>query len=100
MSAQKCILCHLVLAFSEFQSDVFLGKDLEILHGLWSAGIAADFYSYNLHEEISLEDVQEYCKHNHIKHMVTLKESEKDFIRLRSFEKDSKKDERFDDVNK
>ena len=77
-----------------------LGKDLEILHVLWAAGIAADFYSYNLGDEVSVEDVQEYCKVNKIKHMVTLKEFEKDFIRLRSFEKDCKRDERFDDVNK
>ena len=46
------------------------GKDLEILHSLWSAGIAADPYTYNLHQDFTLEDVQEYCKLNNIKHMV------------------------------
>lgn len=59
-------------------------KSLQILSGLWSAGINSTLYSYGINEEFNLEEIQEYCKKNFIRFMVSLKENDLEFIRVSS----------------
>ena len=58
---------------------------LEMLRELWSCGVSASLYSYDPQQDHTLEEVQDYAKDNGISHIVVLKESETDFVRVSNF---------------
>ena len=55
---------------------------LQVLCELWSAGIAATLFSYELNQDYTLEEMQDYCKDNSMNYFVVLKESDVDHVRV------------------
>ncbi|KAL5008543.1 hypothetical protein ScPMuIL_014124 [Solemya velum] len=65
-----------------------LKERLRIVKNLWAAGLKVDI----LHDTLqSLEEIQNYCKHNSISQLVILKDSDTGSVKVRSIEKVTEK---------
>ena len=58
---------------------------LKVLQELWSAGISASLFSYDLSQDYTQEEIQEYCRENNIMCFVILKDTDVDFVRVSRF---------------
>jgi len=61
---------------------------LKVLHELWSAGISATLFSYELNQDYTVEEIQEHCRDNGVNHLVILKDTDLEFVRVRSRDKE------------
>ncbi|XP_057303588.1 eIF-2-alpha kinase GCN2-like isoform X1 [Hydractinia symbiolongicarpus] len=59
-----------------------------VLQDLWSANIHASLFSYESQQDYTIEEVQEYCIDNGINHIVVLKESDVEHVRVKSRDKE------------
>ena len=55
---------------------------VQVLHELWSAGISAALFSYEVNQDYTVEEILDYCKKNSINHLVILKESDLEYVRV------------------
>jgi len=55
---------------------------LKVLHELWSAGISASLFSYELNQDYTLEEIQEYCRENNVNCFVVLKDTNVESVRV------------------
>ena len=76
-------VCDISVIVCSLVSPTNLDYLLQILRDLWSAGIRASLFSYNAEQDYTIEEIQDYCKENGVNHIVAIKESLIDYVRVR-----------------
>ena len=76
LSACDAVVCTL-------SNNPKLDTLLNVLCELRASGISTTLYSYDLHQDYSIEEIQDHCKDNGINNLVVLKDSDTEFVRVR-----------------
>ena len=76
-------LCECDILICTVGNTTSVEQRLQTIHELWCCGLKVMLSSYDSSQECAPEELQEYCKESGIHHMVVLKDSDSENVRVR-----------------